>query len=47
MPRSSLLPADRVRVRHILDAIEAATRFARGRVRADLDHDQMLLFALV
>jgi uncharacterized protein with HEPN domain len=42
-----MLPADRVRVRHIIDAIEAATRFVQGRQRSDLDHDEMLLFALV
>lgn len=29
------------------DAIEAAGRFAGGRQRADLDTDEMLLFALV
>ncbi len=29
------------------DAIAAALRFSAGRSRADLDHDEMLLFALV
>ena len=37
---------DRVRVRHMIEAIEAAERFARGRSRGDLDTDEMLLFAL-
>lgn len=31
----------------MMDAIESATRFAQGRSRADLDSDEMLLFALV
>jgi uncharacterized protein with HEPN domain len=31
----------------MIDAIEAALRFAGGRRRADLDSDEMLLFALV
>jgi uncharacterized protein with HEPN domain len=31
----------------MIDAIEAAQRFAAGRVRPHLDSDQMLLFALV
>jgi uncharacterized protein with HEPN domain len=38
---------DDVRIRHMIDAIEAALRFAKGRERADLDTDEMLLFALV
>jgi len=40
-------PDDVVRLRHILDAIEAAQRFIQGRSRDDLDRDLMLLFALV
>ena len=40
-------PADAVRVRHVIDAIEAARRFAAGRDRSHVDTDQMLLFALV
>jgi uncharacterized protein with HEPN domain len=31
----------------MVDAIEAALRFAKGRERADLETDEMLLFALV
>ena len=38
---------DDVRIRHMIDAIQAALRFAEGRERADLDLDEMLLFALV
>jgi uncharacterized protein with HEPN domain len=40
-------PHERVRVRHMVDAVEAAARFAHGRSRADLDRDEMLRFALV
>jgi uncharacterized protein with HEPN domain len=40
-------PHDRVRLRHIVDALDAAMKFARGRARSDLDTDDMLLFALV
>jgi len=40
-------PHDRVRVRHMIDALEAAATFVKGRTRDDLDNDQMLLFALV
>ncbi len=40
-------PNDRVRLRHMADAAESALRFVAGRARADLDNDEMLLFALV
>lgn len=40
-------PADRIRLRHMLEAIEAAERFRLGRTRLDLDSDEMLRFALV
>lgn len=40
-------PADRIRLRHLVDAADAAADFVRGRTRADLDSDRMLLFALV
>ena len=33
--------ADRIRMRHMLDAARQATDFARGRGRADLDGDPM------
>jgi uncharacterized protein with HEPN domain len=42
-----MTPHDVVRVRHMVDAIETAMRFIVGRARTDLDHDEMLLFALV
>ena len=38
---------DRIRLRHLVDALNSAIRFARGRERGDLDSDEMLLFALV
>jgi uncharacterized protein with HEPN domain len=38
---------DRVRVTHMIDAIESAIKFAKGRSRADIEGDQMLQFALV
>jgi uncharacterized protein with HEPN domain len=40
-------PADRIRLRHMRDACDAALRFANGRFRADLEADDQLLFALV
>jgi uncharacterized protein with HEPN domain len=40
-------PHDRVRLQHIVDALNAAMRFVQGRNRDDLDTDEMLLFALV
>lgn len=38
---------DAVRLRHMLDAGREALGFARGRDRADLDSDRMLVLALV
>lgn len=38
---------DRVRLRHMIDAVETTQRFLSGRTRDDLDRDQMLLFAVV
>ena len=38
---------DRVRLRHIADALDSVGRFMEGRRREDLDRDQMLVFALV
>jgi uncharacterized protein with HEPN domain len=38
---------DLLRIRHMVDAVNAASRFVEGRSRADLDSDEMLLFALV
>jgi uncharacterized protein with HEPN domain len=42
------MPRDDVaRLRHMIEAGEAACRFATGRRRGDLDSDLMLQFALV
>lgn len=38
---------DQVRLRHMIDAAEAAVGFVAGRSRADLDSNQMLLFASI
>jgi uncharacterized protein with HEPN domain len=40
-------PNDLVRLRHMADAIQAAKNFTAERSRSDLEHDQMLTFALV
>ena len=39
-------PEDRVRLLHMLEALETAQRFVAGRTRADLDTDEMLRLAL-
>jgi len=39
--------ADRVRVRHMIEAAGEIERFLSGRERSDLDADRMLLFAVV
>ncbi len=38
---------DAIRLRHMLDAAEEATRFAAGASRASLDGNRMLTFAIV
>jgi Uncharacterized conserved protein len=40
-------PDDRIRYRHMIEAVEAALGFAAGRTCSHLDTDRMLLFALV
>jgi hypothetical protein len=40
-------PDDRIRLRHIVDALNSTIRFTAGRRRGDLDEDEMLAFALV
>ena len=40
-------PEDRIRSVHMIEAAETACNFVAGRVRGDLDTDQMLFFALV
>ncbi|MCF6191542.1 MAG: DUF86 domain-containing protein [Candidatus Hydrothermae bacterium] len=39
--------SDAIRLRHMLDAAEEAIGFAQGRTRQDLDHDRMLVLALM
>ena len=38
--------SDRIRIRHMLDASRKAIEFSRGRSRADLDRDDMLVYSL-
>jgi uncharacterized protein with HEPN domain len=38
---------DEIRIRHMIEAAESAAVFIQGKSRADLEHQQMLLFALV
>jgi uncharacterized protein with HEPN domain len=38
---------DQVRLQHLLDAARKAVELSRGRVRADLDRDEVLALALV
>jgi len=40
-------PDDRIRVLHMIEAIESAVAFVSGREAEDLQTDRMLLFALV
>ena len=42
-----MLPEDIVRLQHMLDAAETAIEFMQGRDRSALEHDRMLLFAVV
>ena len=39
--------ADLIRLRHIRDAAAEALGFAAGKSRADLDHDRMLVLAIL
>ena len=38
---------DRIRLQHMLDAANEALNFIRGKNRADLDSDRMLVLSLV
>ena len=42
-----MLPDDRVRLQHMLDAVRSAISYTKGRSRADLDQDELLGLALV
>jgi len=43
----SLLEADVIRLRHMLESAEQALQFCSGRWRAELDREPMLRFALL
>ena len=45
--KCNMLRDDAVRLRHMRDAAREAVEFARGRSRADLNRDRMLLLSLV
>jgi uncharacterized protein with HEPN domain len=38
---------DRVRLRHMLDAASEAVEFAKGKTRADLERDRLLVLGLL
>lgn len=38
---------DRIRLQHMLDAVEEAMSFLRGKDRKALEHDRMLVLALI
>jgi uncharacterized protein with HEPN domain len=40
-------PDDVTRIRHMIEAADAAARFLTGKSRDDLDSDEVLLFVLV
>lgn len=40
-------PNDRWRLQHMIEAADNVQKFISGRQRADLDSDQMLVFAIV
>lgn len=40
-------PDDQVRIKHMVEAAGDAAQFIRGRARAELNTDRMLLFALI
>lgn len=42
-----MLEADRIRLRHILDAAREALSFAEGKSRENLDKDRMLVLSIV
>jgi uncharacterized protein with HEPN domain len=42
-----MLRNDIIRLRHMLDAAQEATGFARGRIRSDLNDSRMLVLSLV
>jgi uncharacterized protein with HEPN domain len=46
-PVSSMLKDDRIRLQHMLDAVNEALTFIQGRVRVDLDNDRVLVLSLI
>ena len=42
-----MTPEDRIRIRHMLDAIDEALAFSSGKSRDDLDSNRMLTLAIV
>ena len=42
-----MLPEDRIRIQHMIDACGSVGRFIEGRQQADLDSDEKLCFALI
>ncbi len=47
MPKSSISPEDRVRLRHMLDASLEIRQYVRSAKRQDLDRDRKLVHSLV
>jgi len=39
--------ADVIRLKHMRDSTAEALQFAAGKIRADLDHDRMLILAIL
>lgn len=42
-----MLPDDIIRIRHMQDAAREALSFVAGRSRGDLEHDRMLVLAII
>lgn len=42
-----MTPEDRIRIRHMLDAIKEALCFVKGKCREDLEDDRMLTLAII
>ncbi len=47
MARDQPEDPDRIRLRHMIDAVAEALRFARGKSREDLGKDRLLALALI
>ena len=46
-PAQNMLPEDKVRVQHMLDASRDALSFAAGKERSNLDDERQLVLALI